>query len=122
MAKALGVGGLFIRSKDPRGLAKWYETHLGINLAPTDMEMSPWQTDAGVTVFAPFAEDTDYFRSDKSFMVNFRVDDIKALVGELRDKGIEVTNEQSMDGLGHFAHTEDPEGNPIELWEPTESS
>ena len=118
MAKALGIGGLFFRAKDPKALAAWYESELGINLAPTDMEMTPWVADAGVTVFAPFSADTDYFRSDRQFMINFRVDDLDALVAQCRARGIEVKNEQSMEGLGKFAHIEDPEGNPIELWEP----
>ena len=118
MGKALGIGGLFIRAKDPKGLAAWYREHLGINLAPTDMEMAPWVTTEGVTVFAPFAEDTDYFRADKSVMINFRVDDIASLISHFSAIGVEVKNVQSMEGLGHFAHIEDPEGNPIELWQP----
>lgn len=118
MAKAVGVGGFFFRAKDPDALKAWYETHLGINPAPTDMEMTPWTTDAGVTVFAPFADDTDYFRSDKTFMLNFRVDDMDGLVAKLTGAGIEVRNDQTMDGLGRFVHIEDPEGTPIELWEP----
>lgn len=118
MAKATGIGGLFFRAKDPEALKAWYETHLGINLAPTDMEMPPWVSEAGVTVFAPFSDDTDYFRADKSFMINFRVDDIEALVAKLTAAGIEVRNDQTMEDLGRFVHIEDPEGTPIELWEP----
>ena len=118
MAKAVGVGGFFFRAKDPEGLKAWYETHLGINPAPTAMEMMPWMSEAGVTVFAPFSDDTDYFRSDKSFMINFRVDDMDGLVAKLTAAGIEVKNDQVMDGLGRFVHIEDPEGTPIELWEP----
>ncbi len=118
MAKAIGVGGFFFRSKDPEALKAWYETHLGINPAPTDMEMVPWVTEAGVTVFAPFSENTDYFDAAKSFMINFRVDDMEALVADLTAAGIEVKNDQTMEGLGRFVHIEDPEGTPIELWQP----
>ena len=118
MAKALGVSGVFFRAKDPKALAAWYETHLGINPAPTDMETPPWISEGGVTVFAPFSEDTDYFAADKSFMLNFRVDDLEALIANLTAAGIEVKNDQTMDGLGRFVHIEDPEGTPIELWEP----
>ena len=118
MGKALGIGGVFFRAKDPKGLAAWYQEHLGINLAPTDMEMPPWISAEGVTVFAPFAQDTDYFRSDRAFMINFRVDDIESLIAHFNSIGVEVRNDQTMEGLGRFAHIEDPEGNPLELWQP----
>ena len=113
-----GIGGVFFRAKDPEGLSTWYTTNLGINPAPTDMEMEPWRTSEGVVVFAPFAEDTDYFPADRQFMVNFRVADMGAMVAQLRAAGVEVFNETEMKGLGKFAHLHDPEGNAIELWEP----
>ena len=118
MAKAIGVGGLFFRAKDPDALKVWYETHLGINPAPTDMAMVPWMTEPGVTVFSPFAADTDYFSADKTFMINFRVDDMEAVIGQLTAARIEIKNDQIMDGIGRFVHIEDPEGTPIELWQP----
>lgn len=118
MEKVVGVGGLFFRAKDPDALSAWYETNLGINFAPKDMEMVPWRTSEGVVVFAPFAQDTDYFPADKQFMVNFRVADMDRMLSQLRSAGIEITNETSMEGLGRFAHLHDPEGNAIELWEP----
>ncbi len=120
MAKAVGVGGFFFRAEDPEGLTAWYEKHLGINPAPKDMEMPPWISEGGVTVFAPFSADTDYFRKDSQFMINLRVDDMAALIEKLTAAGIEVKNDQTMEGLGRFTHIEDPEGNPIELWEPAE--
>lgn len=82
------------------------------------METPPWVSQAGVTVFAPFKQDTDYFRADRQFMLNFRVADMDAMLMQLRAAGIEVFNEQSMEGIGRFVHLHDPEGNPIELWEP----
>ena len=118
MAKATGVGGFFFRAQDPEALKAWYERHLGVNPAPTDMDMLPWRTEPGVTVFSPFAADTDYFRADKSFMINFRVDDMDAMIGQLTAAGIEIKNDQIMDGIGRFVHIEDPEGTPIELWQP----
>ena len=118
MEKVDGRGGVFFRAKDPDALKAWYEAHLGINPAPTDMEMEPWRTSEGVVVFAPFAEDTDYFPPDKQFMVNFRVSNMAAMVAQLRDAGIDVLNESEMEGIGKFAHLRDPEGNAIELWEP----
>ena len=118
MEKVTGIGGVFFRAKNPATLSKWYETHLGINVAPTDMEMEPWRTSEGVVVFAPFAEDTEYFPPDKQFMVNFRVADMDRMLAQLRAAGIGITNETAMEGLGRFAHPHDPEGNAIELWEP----
>jgi len=122
MAKALGIGGVFFRAKDPKALAAWYSTHLGINPAPTDMAMTPWVSGEGVTVLAPFAADTDYFPADRAFMLNFRVDDMDGLLAALREAGIEVSNEQSMPELGRFARIHDPEGNPVELWEPADGA
>ena len=79
MQRVQGFGGFFFRAKDPEGLAKWYHDHLGINPTPKNMEMPPWVTESGVTVFGPFAADTDYFASDKTFMLNFRVADLDAI-------------------------------------------
>ena len=122
MERVLGIGGVFFRAKDPAALSEWYLTHLGINIAPTDMEMAPWVCEGGVTVFAPFDEGTDYFPRNKAFMLNFRVGDLDAMLSQLRAAGIEITQEQSMDGIGRFARIHDPEGTAIELWEPTQQS
>jgi predicted enzyme related to lactoylglutathione lyase len=116
--KAIGIGGVFFRAKDPETLGEWYETHLGINKAPKDMEATPWISESGVTVFAPFSETTDYFPEDRQFMLNFRVADLDALLDHLREAGVEVTREETMEGIGRFARIHDPEGNPIELWQP----
>ncbi|MES0881283.1 VOC family protein [Roseibium sp. SCP14] len=118
MQRAVGIGGVFFRAKDPEALGQWYETHLGINKAPKDMEAAPWVSEGGVTVFAPFSETTDYFPEDRQFMLNFRVADLEALVAYFKDLGVEVTREETMDGIGRFARIHDPEGNPIELWQP----
>ncbi len=118
MEKVQGFGGFFFRAEDPAGLAEWYREHLGINPAPTDMEMAPWVTESGVTVFAPFDADTDYFAADKAFMLNFRVADLDAMITQLKSAGIEVSDESEMEGIGRFARIHDSEGNAIELWEP----
>ena len=118
MQKVQGIGGFFFRARNPEGLAKWYEEHLGVNPAPANMDMEPWATEAGVTVFSPFAADTDYFAADKGFMLNFRVADLDAMVGQLKSAGIEVSHESEMEGVGRFARIHDPEGNALELWEP----
>lgn len=119
MAKVDGIGGVFFRAKDPKTLIKWYQKHLGINPAPSDMTMQPWISEEGVTVFAPFADDTDYFPKDRSFMLNFRVSDLDAMISDLRSANIQIASEETMEGIGRFARIHDPEGNPIELWEPS---
>jgi len=118
MQKVTGFGGFFFRAKDPKGLADWYLEHLGINPVPTGPEGAPWMQEAGPTIFSPFAADSDYFAEDKGFMLNFRVADLAAMVAQLQGAGVEVSHEQTMDGIGQFARIHDPEGNPVELWQP----
>lgn len=118
MEKVQGVGGIFFRAKDPSGLAEWYSKNLGVNPAPTDLESPPWISTEGVTVFAPFSSDTDYFAEDRQFMLNFRVGDLDAMLAQLKNAEIEISHETTMEGIGRFARIHDPEGNPIELWEP----
>jgi predicted enzyme related to lactoylglutathione lyase len=113
MARAIGIGGVFFRSRDTKALAQWYETHLGV----TEL----WTQQAGMTVFAPFREQSDYFPADKQWMINFRVDDLDAMMTQLKDAGISVeTRPEEWDTAetGRFARIHDPEGNQIELWEP----
>jgi predicted enzyme related to lactoylglutathione lyase len=113
-----GIGGFFFRSKDPQGLAAWYLEHLGVG-APEGEYV--WNQQAGPTVFTPFEDDSDYFPADKRFMLNLRVDDLAALLDSLRASGIEVITKPEWDAspeIGRFARIHDPEGNPIELWQP----
>lgn len=117
MAKVTGIGGIFFRARDPGALAAWYETHLGI----TQPDVSVWRQEAGPTVFSPFAADTDYFPADRQWMLNLRVDDLPAMIGRLRAAGIAVETRADWDGdgsYGTFARIQDPEGTPIELWQP----
>ena len=120
MEKVLGFGGFFFRSEDPAALAKWYETHLGIDPVPGDYETPCWRQEAGDTVFAPFDKITDYFGNrEKQFMLNFRVQNLDRMIAQLEAAGIEVRKDpESPYPNGHFAWLNDPEGNPIELWEP----
>lgn len=114
MAQATGIGGVFLRSDDPEALAAWYATHLGI-----DMSAGAWMQAAGPTVFAPFARSSDYFEADRQVMLNFRVDDLDALLVALAEAGIAAETRAEWDSeIGRFARIHDPEGNPIELWEP----
>jgi glyoxylase I family protein len=117
--RVLGIGGLFFRSRDPKQLAQWYQLHLGIDPVPTDYGQPVWQQTAGPTVFTPFAMDTDYFGSkQQAWMVNFRVRSLDAMVAQLRKASIEVKVDSEKYPNGRFARLHDPEGNPIELWEP----
>ena len=113
-----GIGGFFFRARDPEALAAWYRRHLGIGTG----ENAVWTQQAGPTVFAPFPADSDYFPADRGWMLNLRVDGLSALLAELVAAGIEVERraEWDMPGIGRFARIHDPEGHPIELWEPAE--
>lgn len=118
MEKVLGIGGLFFRSKDPGTLAQWYADVLGISPVPQDYDTPAWRAGGGTTVFAPFAQDTDYFaRPDQQWMVNFRVADLDAMIRQIEQSGTSVTIEGDFPN-GRFARLTDPEGNPIQLWEP----
>lgn len=117
--RVLGIGGLFFRSSDPKKLAEWYELNLGIDPLPTDYGHTSWQQAAGPTAFAPFPKDTSYFGSpQQAWMVNFRVRSLDAMVAQLQKAGIPVKVDPEKYPNGRFARLHDPEGNPIELWEP----
>ncbi|NYT32942.1 VOC family protein [Rhizobium sp. WYCCWR 11128] len=118
MPKAVGIGGVFFRAANPVDLAEWYQKHLGID----DLHKSVWQQEAGMTIFGPFSKDTDYFgRAEQQWMVNFRVDDLDGLIASLTASGIAVeTRDEWNSEVGRFARIHDPEGNPVELWEPAQ--
>jgi glyoxylase I family protein len=112
-----GIGGVFFRAKDPKALGAWYEEHLGVFGMNASYE--PWTQAAGPTVFMPFAADTEYFGSkSQQFMINFRVDDLDGMLKKLKEDKVKVVKDiEDQEGVGRFAHIEDPEGNRIELWE-----
>lgn len=119
MEKVLGIGGFFFRAKDPKSLAKWYEDNLGVSIVPDDYGKPAWRTEAGTTVFAPFKQDTDYFGDMKNqWMINFRVRDLDAMADQLRANGAAVDVDPEEYPNGRFAKLYDPEGNPIQLWQP----
>ena len=119
MPRVTGIGGLFFRAKNPTAIAQWYREHLGVDPAPADYHQPPWSQTAGPTVFAPFPQDSEYFGdAAKHWMINFRVTDLDAMVAQLRAAGIEVSVDPETYPNGRFARLHDPEGNPIELWEP----
>jgi len=119
MEKVTGIGGFFFRARDPKALSAWYRDQLGVNPAPEKPGELPWQQQAGPTAFAPFPEDTKYLGdASKQWMINFRVGDLDAIVAQLRAGGVSVDDPETYPNIGRFAHLKDPEGNPIELWEP----
>jgi predicted enzyme related to lactoylglutathione lyase len=114
-----GIGGFFFRAKAPKALAKWYADNLGINLTPTSYNQQPWRQEAGPTAFEPFPANTRYFeRASQQFMLNFRVRHLDAMIAQLRRAGIAVEPDPKVYPNGRFASLHDPEGNPIQLWEP----
>lgn len=117
--KVLGIGGVFFRSRNPAALARWYADHLGVSPVPTSYQEEPWHQAAGPTVFAPFPDTTGYFGSQQQvWMINFRVGNLAKMVAQLERAGIKVKLDPQSYPNGRFARLRDPEGNPIELWEP----
>ena len=119
----VGMGGYFFRARDPESLKAWYKEHLGVGggIGVDEQGNSNpfcWYHEGGPMVFEPFKADSDYFPAEKTAMVNLRVRDLDGLLASLRASGVEISREESMDGVGRFARVHDPEGNPIELWEP----
>lgn len=127
MAKVLGVGGIFFRSKDPKALGAWYAKWLGV---PIDESWGgvAFQPDAvpagGATVWSPFADDTKYFDpapdrgSDRQFMFNLMVDDLDGALAQVKEGGAEVVGEIDDQPYGRFGWFLDPDGNKVELWQP----
>jgi predicted enzyme related to lactoylglutathione lyase len=118
MEKVNGIGGFFFHARNLAAI-QWYRDHLGISIAPSSYEEPPWLQEARPTVFAPFPEDTAYFgANDKTWMINFRVGDLDAMVAQLQAAGISAEVDPERYPNGRFARLNDPEGNPIQLWQP----
>jgi len=119
MEKVSGIGGFFFRAKDPKALALWYQEHLGILTVPKAEGETSWQQEAGATAFTPFKETSNYFGDPaKVWMLNFRVRDLDKMAAQLQAAGITVKIDPESYSYGRFARLHDPEGNPIELWQP----
>jgi len=116
-----GVGGVFVRAKDPKALMAWYRDVLGIEMQPWGGAMLSYDAPAHppVLVLNAFGEDSDYMApSERQFMLNFAIDDMDALLARARDKGVAVLKVDDSDPSGRFAWIMDPEGTKIELWQP----
>ncbi len=116
-----GIGGIIFKAKDPKALNDWYTKYLGVNNLNENYD--PWMQKAGPTVFAVFPEDSDMFSETQSFILNFRVEGLEDFVKQLKSDGVKFVKElENQEGVGLFASIEDPEGNRVELWEPSEES
>ena len=124
MARVTGIGGFFFRARDPEALNRWYADHLGVIMLESREYADPgWFQDRGETVFAAFSPDSDSFGGpDRTWKINFRVDDLDGVVEALRAAGVAVEPHSESYPNGSFAELEDPEGNRIQLWEPNEAS
>ena len=111
-----GIGGIFFRAKDTKALSAWYRDHLGVGGGGYGI----WTPEAGTSLFLPFEETSDMIPEGKSFMLNFRVTEIDALIASLQAAGIAVKTDPAWDTpeTGRFARIHDPEGNAVELWQP----
>ena len=124
MAKATGLGGVFLRARDPKKLSAWYAEHLGLPVKDWGGVVFVWDECAApegheATVWSLFPADTEYFgEGEQETMLNFRVDDLDALLEELAAKGVWVDPKRQDEANGRFAWIRDGEGNRVELWEP----
>ena len=125
MKKVTGIGGVFFKCKNPKKMNQWYKKHLGLNTdeygTSFEWRLAKDGTKKGFTQWSPFDESTDYFQpSQKEFMINYRVENLEALVEELRNNGVTITDSIESYDYGKFVHILDVEGNKIELWEPND--
>ena len=123
MKKVTGIGGIFFKCKDPKAINEWYKTHLGIDAgqygASFEWREADDSTKKGLTQWTPFADKTKYFEpSTKEFMINYRVENLEALVEELKKENVTIVDKIETYDYGKFIHILDIEGNKIELWEP----
>lgn len=122
MKRVTGIGGIFFKCQDPAKMKQWYQTHLGFGAEQYGTKFE-WReagdsTKKGSTIWSPFPDKTKYFEpSSKDFMINYRVENLEALVEELQKEGVTVLDKIESYDYGKFVHILDLEGNKIELWE-----
>jgi predicted enzyme related to lactoylglutathione lyase len=117
MERVTGIGGVFFRSRDPKALVDWYAKHLGV---PVDDGYIVFPESRN-TVWSPFAADTSYWPAEKQAMVNFTVDDLDAMLAQLRAAGVDVHERVEEHEYGRFGWATDPGGNRFELWQPADA-
>jgi catechol 2,3-dioxygenase-like lactoylglutathione lyase family enzyme len=116
-----GIGGLFVRSPNPKALAAWYQDVLGLKLEPWGGATLRYDAPGHppVLVWTPFSQNTPYMApSTREFMIDFAVDDLDALIARLKAKGVSILKRDDSDPTGRFAWILDPDGTKIELWQP----
>jgi len=124
MARVTGIGGVFIKARNPEVMIAWYREHLGLDIQAWGGTTFRWHTPEapnpdGTTVWSIFPEDSDYFApSEAPFMINYRVADLHAVLADLRAEGCDVADRVDESEFGRFGWVMDPEGNKVELWEP----
>ena len=124
MAGVIGIGGVFLKFKDPSKMKEWYSEVLGMTTNDYGVlfEFNGGKTKKAYLQLGTFEEATDYFgASSQQFMINFRVEDLEAMISEFKTHGVTIVDELESYSYGKFIHIEDPEGNRIELWEPVDS-
>ena len=124
--KVTSVGGIFFKSKDPEKMKEWYNKNLGLVTneygSLFEFRQSDGSDKKGYLQWTPFPEKTEYFEpTEKEFMINYRVENLEELVGELRKDGVIIVDDIESYEYGKFVHILDPENNKIELWEPVDS-
>ncbi len=124
MKRVTGIGGIFFQAKDPKSLQAWYRRHLGIDVQDWGGAAFSWTDEegrptGGTTIWSVGSADGDPFApGTASFMINYRVADLKALLQVLRSEGCNVLDKVDESEFGQFGWVLDPEGNKVELWEP----
>lgn len=120
MKRVTGIGGIFFHAQDPAALRDWYRKHLGIDMQPWGGAAFSWADDAGgTTIWSVGPPDNGHFEPGKaSFMINYRVADLDALLQALRDEGCNVMDKTDDGEYGKFGWVIDPENNKVELWQP----
>ncbi len=123
MARVTGIGGVFLKSPDPKALSAWYAEHLGIQLNEWGGAAFRWSDEVppttGTTAWSVFPETTKYFGpGPQTAMINYRVDDLDGLLAKLEAAGVSIDPKREDASYGKFAWITDLDGNRVELWQP----
>jgi predicted enzyme related to lactoylglutathione lyase len=117
--RVLGIGGVFFRARDPDALRAWYAEHLGIELEPSGAAVLEAKNGDATVWYVSSADDEYFGAPGQSVMINYRVRDLDAMLAQLRASGVPVDDQRHEDDNGRFGWVTDPEGNRIELWQPS---